>query len=232
MAPWQRIWMIVLVVGASGLASQPRAKETPHLEFFTEYIRELAANEHARAAAAQELMAASTLNDKLLDGIHGSTVIQLELRAQMQMLKGMRLDSPFETLVPNIIEFYQQKIVLHQTMIDISSSVLDGPKPTVDYGKMTSEMPKIRASLDEIDHALFEATPMIFATLIDPKPDSLNHLSHLVITKSERDKLVSAITTTFGEKLDQNTQNYIVSSASVLKAYLLKGYKCADEPWQ
>jgi hypothetical protein len=78
--------------------------------------------------------------------------------------------------------------------------------------------------LDEIDHGLFEATPMIFVALIDQKPDSVNHVSHLVVTKSERDKLLNAITTVFGEKLNQNNQDYIIGS-SVIKACLLKGYK-------
>jgi len=97
---------------------------------------------------------------------------------------------------------------------------------------MVAEMPKIRAFLDDIDHTLFQAaTPMVFATLIDQKPDSQNHLSHLVITKAERDKLVKDISTAFGKKLEQKDQNYIVSSASLLKAFLLKDYKCSDDPW-
>ena len=72
---------------------------------------------------------------------------------------------------------------------------------------------------------------MIFATLIDQKPDSKNHVSHLIITKAERAKLLSELTGDFGSKLDQKDQNFTVSAASVLKAYLLKDFKCSDDPW-
>lgn len=47
-------------------------------------------------------------------------------------------------------------------MIDIASSFLVDPKPNVDYGKMAADMRKIRALLDQMDHGLFEATPLIF----------------------------------------------------------------------
>jgi hypothetical protein len=79
--------------------------------------------------------------------------------------------------------------------------------------------------------SVFEATPLVFSTLIDMKPDSRNHASHLVITKAERDRLVETIANDFGAKLDEKDQSYPVASASVLKAYLLKDYKSADEPW-
>jgi hypothetical protein len=64
----------------------------------------------------------------------------------------------------------------------------------------------------------------------DQKPDKNGHLSHLVITKAEREQLVHALVTEFGDKIDQKNQNYTVSSASLLKAYLLKNYSCSDEP--
>jgi len=93
-------------------------------------------------------------------------------------------------------------------------------------------MPKIRASLEFVDRAIVEATPLIFATLIDQRPDSKNHVSHLIITKAEKAKLLDDLTIRFGSKLDQKSQNFTVSAASVLKAYLLKGFKCSDEPWE
>jgi hypothetical protein len=58
-----------------------------------------------------------------------------------------------------------------------------------------------------------------------------NHLSHLVITRAERDRLVHELTLAFGQKMGQANQNYTVSSASVLKEYLIRDYKCDDDPW-
>jgi hypothetical protein len=102
----------------------------------------------------------------------------------------------------------------------------------VDYDKLAAEMPQIRARLDYIDQALFEATPAVFATLIDMKADSKGHSSHLIITKEEKARLISRLDTAFGEKLEQNGPNYTVASAKVLKDYLNKDFKCSDEPWE
>jgi hypothetical protein len=232
------IYLTLVVVGMFAATepfaetSKAPAKETSHLVFVTEYIRELAANENARAPAEQELSTDTTPNEKLSSAIHSNTRIQLVLQSQIAMLKPMHLEPSFEELTQNIIEFDQRKIDVHQKMIDISSALLVGPKPEIDYNKMVTDMPKLRAFLDDIDQMLFQAaTPMVFATLIDNKPDSQNHLSRLVITRAERAKLVRDLTISFGAKLDQKNQNYIVSSASLLKAFLLKDYKCSDDPW-
>ncbi len=72
---------------------------------------------------------------------------------------------------------------------------------------------------------------MIFATLIDMKPDSKNHASHLMITKTGRERLTAGITTDFGPKLDEKHQDFTVSAASVIKGYLLNDFKCSDDPW-
>lgn len=209
--------------------------ETSHLAFVTEYISELDANEKIRASGEQELKQ-GTEDEAFSSAIHTFTLTQLELRPQIATLKGMYLKAPFDQLIPLITENYEHKIALLQRLIDIGSAFLaaevSGPKPGVDYGKLRTEMPKVRAELDYIDKSLFELTPAVFTTLIDLKPDSKNHASHLIITKAERAKLLDDLTADFGTKLDQKDQNSTVSAASVLKAYLLKDYKCSDDSWE
>jgi hypothetical protein len=228
------VFAFSLALGAASTFGAEKP-ETPHLAFVTEYVRELAAIENIPASALQELKQATKLGvsdrEALLNDVYTSTLIQLELRSQIAMLKDMHLNHPFDQLLPNLTGFYEYKIAFHQGLIDIFSAVLAGPKPGVDYGKLAAEMPKIRANLDSIDHSLFDATPLIFSTLIDRKPDSKNHVSHLIITKAERVKLIDDLTRDFGAKLDQKHQNVTVSAASVLKAYL-KDFKCVDDPWE
>jgi hypothetical protein len=227
-----RIGRVAFAVWAIWAVSQAHAEDTSRFVFVTEYVRGLSALENVRVKAEEELKADATANDKLSTSIYASTRFQLELKNQIYMLRDMHLSAPFEELIPNIVHFDQMKIDLHQQMIDIGSTMLARPKLNVDYGKMVADMPKIRAFLDDIDHALFESTPMIFATLINETPDSNNHISRLIIKRAEREKLLQGITNYFGEKVEQKNQNYIVSSASVLKAYLLKGYTCSDEHQQ
>jgi hypothetical protein len=215
---------------ASKAATRPESNpETPHVEFVTEYIRELAAIQDIREAAESDLK--QDPQAVFSNCIHSSTLMQLELGSQISQLKRMRLDDPFSDLIPNIIEFYQDKIELWQQMIDVCSAFVGGPKPNVDYTKLGADMPKARAKLDFIDKALFEATPAIFMTLIDSKPDSNGHTSHLIITKAERADLIKQIDTDFGSKLDEKGANYTVSAAWVLKKGLQKDFKCSDDPW-
>lgn len=232
MSKWQYMANALLFAGAVCLASPAWSAETSHLAFVTEYVRELSEIENARAAGANELSTAATEAETLLVAIHTGTVIQLRLRADIGILEQTHLDAPFEELIPNIMRFYEEKIALHQKMIDIASAFLAAPKPNVDYGQMVAEMPKLRALLDEVNRALVEETPAVFATLIDLRPDSEGHVSHLIITRSERDELENELTTDFGRQLGQKNQDYIVGAASVLYTYLAKkGYKTADEPY-
>jgi hypothetical protein len=220
--------LLVFAIPAFAAPQKPEKPETPHLVFVAEYIRELAAIEDIRASGEKDLK-----RDEIFStAVYTSTRMQLELRSDVKMLSNMHLKEPFDSLIPTITAFYEQKIELHQRLIDIGSAFLAGPKPGVDYGKLAAEMPKIRATLDDIDHTLFQASPSIFATLIDPKPDSKNHTSHLIVTKAERKKLIEDLDRHFGQKLDQKDQNYTVGTASVLKTYFQKDFKCSDEPWE
>jgi hypothetical protein len=118
------------------------ARANANLAFVTEYVRELSAIENIRASGEQAL-SQSTNEEKFSNAIYTSKRMQFELRLQINNLKGMHLDPPFETLIPNIIKFNESKIELLQRLIDISSAFISGPEPGVDYGKLAAEMPQI-----------------------------------------------------------------------------------------
>lgn len=205
------------------------AQEASPLAFVSEFVRELSTIEKIRTTAERE--SKEKEYNPIMGGIRNSTRIQLELRASIETLTGMHLKQPFDGILENIINLYKKKIEYHQTAIDIASEFTGEPKPNVDYGKLTAEMPTITASLEYIDETLFQATPTVFGALIDMKADSHGHASHLVITKVERQQLIRQINSSFGSKLNKKNQNYTVGSASALRAYLQKDFKCSDEPW-
>ncbi len=219
---------LVLLFLALFPAEPSHAQEVPDLAFVSEYIRELGVNERMRALGERELTEVGG-NNQLAALIRSSTRIQLELGAQIYKLSVIHLKPPFEDLATKITKFYKMKIECHQRLRAISTSLLSRPHRGVDYGALAAEAPKITASLEYIDRSLLEATPLIFATLIDQKPDKNGKVSHLIITKAERQRLLVALSLHFGQKMDLENQSYIVSSASVLKSYLLQ-YKCSDEP--
>ena len=178
---------VALAVGAP-LTFGVEKPETSHLVFVTEYIRELSAIENIRESGEQELK--EDPNSTFSNMIQSSTLFQLELGSQIKMLRGMRLKAPHDQLILNITGFYEHKILLWKQMADIARAFIGGPKPGVDYSKLGAEVPEIRAQMEFVDHALFEASPSVFATLIHLKEDSKGHASHLTITKEERAKLL------------------------------------------
>jgi hypothetical protein len=222
----------VLVYPIAGGEKPKNTPETRPLEFVTEFIRELAAVERIRAAGEQE-QSENKADSVFAAVIHTSTAFQLELGTRVRMLKQMRLRGDAGGVIKPLIETYEQKISLYERLIEIGSAFVGGPKPNVDYDKLAAETPKIRAGLEFVDHTIFEdITPLVFATLIDMRPDSKNHASHLVITKAEKATLLQDLEDRFGTKMDEKTQNLTVSAATVLRGYLLKDWKCSDEPWE
>lgn len=201
--------------------------------FVKEYARELGALEAIRNTAETELtQSASNPSARMADCIRNGQLYQLELALDISQLKQVKLSKPVDDVPSLIVRFYQQKLEQYHQMTEVCSTIIAGPKPGVDYGQLAADMPKITANIEYLDQSLFKACPLVFAALIDQRPDKENHLSHLVISKAERDALVRELDLSFGKKMDQDNQNWGVSAASVLKYYLTKkDYKFADDPW-
>lgn len=225
------ILAVLLAVPRPLLADEkPQKPETSHLAFVREFIRELSAIEEIRSNGEQDLK--KDPNGTFPNMIHSATLFKLELGSQIRMLNGMNLSEPFDTLIASLTGFYEEKIKLWDRMKEIGGNFIGGPKEGVDYQKLAAEVPELRAKLEYIDQSIFQATPMVFATLIDMKEDSKHHASHLIITRAERAGLIDYIDTAFGKKLDEKSPNYTVGSAEVLRGYLKKDFKCSDEPWE
>jgi hypothetical protein len=109
--------------------ARPAKAETSPFEFVTEYIRELAVVEQIREEGEEENKQ-DTKDGKLPFAglIHTSTMFELELRSQIKMLRGMRLNSPFDDLIPNITSFNERKIQRWRRMGEIGGEFMGAPK--------------------------------------------------------------------------------------------------------
>lgn len=222
-----------MTVGQTKPTRAPTPKpETPHLRFVKEFVRELIEDEDRKTSGEKELGEAKRLNEQFSAGIYYSKSTQLELRSQIAMLKSMRLKDPFDTLIPGLISSYQQQIELHQKLIDISDKFMTGPKEGVDYQALAAKVPEIRAELDESRKALFDAAALVFMSLVDMKPDSQGHASHLLITKAEKADLQDQLEIMLKDAPEKGDQDFYISAAMILRGGLQKGYKCADDPWE
>jgi hypothetical protein len=216
---------VLLALAITTVSAQTRSVS---YGFVSEYVRQLAESEDSRDRALKEL---AEPGNQLATTIRNSTRIMLQLKTWIGMLKPMNLGGRFTELPGTIASIYEQKIQVHSEFVQISKALIAGPQPGVDYGALAGRSPELTATLDHLDETLFKATPLIFATLIDQRPDRQGHVSRLLITLNERNELVRVLCASFGEKMDQKEQNYTVSSATLLRDFLIrKGFKCADEP--
>ncbi len=225
--------LIMLLSLLGTCAGAEEIKDTSHYDVVNEYIRSLGAIHRIQKTARNEFEGDKDNPTKqMMDGIRSGARFKLELRSSIDALKRMTLRKPFDELITNTISFYNHKMELYEEMSEISKYSLDtASKPDVDYSKMVARAPEITASLEYIDESIFQSMVLVFALLIDEKPDSEGHMSHLNITKAQKQKLIDSIDALFGESLDKQNKSWTVSSAALLKSYLLKNYKCVDE-WQ
>lgn len=231
--------VILISIYALIFSQSCNAQETSHYNVVAEFIRELGDTKTARDSAMMEvaqnegLEGEKKIQQTLIDAIHNCTKVDLQLNTSNYMLKSMYLEKPFETLIPSLITFNNQKIKLYEEMKDISKTIMSGPKPGVDYSVLAGRMPEIRAELEYVDKSIYQISPLIFALLIDDKPDNQNRLSHLNITKDERNNLIKSIKNYFGSSLEEKDQTWIASSAYLLRSQLTdQGYKSSDDGWK
>jgi hypothetical protein len=93
--------LVGVVIAQKKNPADPRP-ETPRLVFVKEYVRELIADEDLKTTAEKEFAQAKSPAEQFSTGIYIGTSIQLELRSQIEMLKGMQLATPYETLIPDL----------------------------------------------------------------------------------------------------------------------------------
>jgi len=211
--------------------SQKKTPETPHLRFVQEYVREINEDEVLQASSDKELGEAKTPNDQFLASIHAGKARQAALRSRIVGLKRMRLNDPFDTLIPTLIASYERQIELYQQMIDISGKFVAGPQAGVDYQALVSKLAGISAEFEVARKVTSEAAAKVFVTLIDQKPDSHGHASHLIITKAQKSALQDRLNLVLKDKSENAGEDQYAGAAMVLSAGLQKGFKCADEPW-
>ena len=227
---------ILMLIALLGIAGTSYAEEfTKPYDFVSEIIKELANNETIKMVGAEELKEATASGDTmqvLSAMIRQCTRQNLELRANINTLRGMHLKAPSDGTPKMFADIYQQKIELYEMMSDIAEKFMSGPKPGVDFGKLAAQMSKITAILERNDNTLIKISPSVFIALVDMKEDSQGHANHLAISKKERQKLLSELRKHFGEKMKMKNQDGLVSSASVLTSYLEnKGFKNAEDPY-
>jgi hypothetical protein len=209
------------------LAATGDCLESPKCSLADEYIRELSEIQDIMDEAKAEARSAKSNVDTLSNSIHMSRSMINALTADIGLLRGVTGTDPKTMDV--LISMHSGLIAMHQRLMDISSEFMSGPKEGVDYGALAAEVPKIRADLDRAGKLYMQMSNLIFAELIDPKPDANNHMSRLIIKQAERQALIGHINRAFGKQLDAMNQSWVCSGAWILRDNLQKGFTSSDK---
>lgn len=228
--PFQLSLAIALAVASQILRASETFTSPPPLA--QEYIRELSELEVLRIDGQTELKrAGGNSNAQLSAFLYYGTRVQLALRADIAVLRGMQLASLPEKTASLLEGVERTDIIIFGRMNEIATKLLAGPQPGVDYGALVSQMPQLRAELDSNDQGYIHGSVLVFASLVDMRPDKLGHVSHLTITCAQRNELIRTLRSDFGTRLTAKNEDPDVSAAGVLWDYLHKGWKCSDQPW-
>lgn len=226
----------MLLIALGGFASDSaRAATAPAVtapfDLVQAYVRQIGTFEEDRSRAAKDQAANKT---DFASCVRNMTTFQMDLDASGRYLMAVRLssDNMAKEIPPLVGALIMQKYAVVDELVKECEAFI-APDPKIDYTLLAQRAPKITAMSDYIDKAIFESSPGMFATLISPRADSHNRANHLVITHQQRDRLLSSLTSYFGEKLNMsgNDVPYYVAVAQLLRDKLNE-FKCADDPWE
>lgn len=224
------IWFLGIVTFAIEPASAASTETTP-FELVQGFVLHLGTFENDRARMVNDLAADPK---DYASCIRNNTTFQLDLRNAISFFRGAKL--PASNLAKDIpsglADILQQKLTIVGDLTRVCEALLV-EDPKTDYAALAKNTPKLTALSEYTDKSLFPAAAGIFMTLISQRPDSQNHLSHMSITRAERDSLLKDLRSFFGAKLDMTGDQipYYIFIAQLYRDKL-KEFKCMDDPWE
>ena len=230
---WIGLLLGVVAYVTCGASAQSQAlpgntQKTARIALAQEFVREL---EILQEGAKQELAEDSSGPGKLATSIQVRTRMHFEMNDSINRLSMINVDARWAEFRDALKKLHQERIVLVHEMNQMSKTLLAGPEPNVNYGKLTTRAPEITAQVEQIDKIIFTISKAVFYALVDEdRAGGGGKLHHLILTKKERTSMVQLIDKIFGPTLEDKSANHIVSSAWIIKYGLTRpNYKAADE---
>ncbi len=233
---WIGLLLGVIAYVTCGASAQSQAlpgntQKTARIALAQEFVRELEVLYRLQETAKKEFAEDSSGAEKLTTGIRVGTRTLFGMNDSINRLSVINVDSRWAEFRDALKKLHQERIVLVYEMNQTSKTLLAGPEPDVNYGKLTARAPEITAQVEQIDKIIFTiAKAMFFALVDDDRRGADGKLHYLILTKKDRTSMVQLIDKIFGPTLEDNNASRIVSSAWIIKYGLTRpNYKAADE---
>jgi hypothetical protein len=225
---------IIYGTSCASVQSQPlarNAQQTARITLAQEFVRELEVLYRLQETAKKEFAEDSSTTGKLTTGIRVGSRTLFEMNENINRLGLINVAATWAETRDMLKQVHQKRIVIMQEMNQIAKTILAGPEPGVNYGKLTARAPELTAQIEEIDKSIFTMAQLMFFALVDDaRVGADGNLHHLLLTKKERTSMVQLIDKVFGPTLEDKNDSRIVSSAWVIKYGLTRSnYQAADE---
>jgi hypothetical protein len=217
-------WLAVMV--CISLFSSAHARETPPLEFVTEYLREFSAIERIRLAEEQDFQASR--QDMLAICIYSGNRYRREIAQQTARMQGMSVPPPSQALPARLVQLYGQKLGLYTEVVNACTALKAGANSNVGYLEVMSVVSQYSAKVDTIDQSLFKTSTDAYSTLLSRNQGPQDSPRRLGITTAEKQALLRQIDRDFGAELQDDQQTYLVNAATVIRN-ALRRHKASDE---
>jgi hypothetical protein len=206
-------------------------KKAARIALVQEFVRELEVIYRLQETAKKEFAEDSSGSATLTAGIRVGTRTIFEMNDSINRLSMISVDPRWVEFRDALKKLHQERIVLVHEMNQMSKTLLAGPAPNVNYGKLTARAPEITAQVEQIDKIIFTISKAMFFALVDEdRVGGDGKLHRLILTKKDRTGMVQLIDKIFGSTLEDKNASHIVSSAWVIKYGLTRPhYKAADE---
>jgi hypothetical protein len=207
------------------------AQKTARIALAQEFVRELEVLYRLQETAKKEFAEDGSTPGKLMTGIRVGSRTLFEMKDSINRLGMIKVDARWAEFRDMLKLLHQQRIEIVQEMNQMSKTLLAGPEPGINYGKLTARAPELTAQTEELDKSIFTMAQAIFFALVDDaRVGADGKMHHLLLTKKDRTSMVQLIDKIFGSILEDKNASRIVSSAWVIKYGLTRPhYKAADE---
>lgn len=206
------------------------AEKSARVTFANEFIRELYLTQKMRDTFERDHAEDHSNADTMRTMIRTSTRIKLELQANLAILAELHLDPFMDQMHTALVEINKQKIAVQEEIINTASVFISGPKPNIDYDALLARTPQLTAKNDYLDEMTFDVGKLVSVSLIDMRPDSQGHASHLILSDDQRRRMLDTIETLFRSTADNKDKNYTTSAAWLVHDVVL-ARKSSDDPW-
>jgi hypothetical protein len=221
-----RRWITLAVVGASALgvpfgqaAKADSNQVDPRLAFFREYVREVIELHRLREQAVRELAESPSADQQLATMVRVGTRYKMQTSVNIAMLEDIKLGEPCKAFADGLRDVNELRRSKHVELVGAAQALMIGPKPGVDYAKISARVPEISAELEQVDRTTFTIAPAAFICLVNTtKVNARGKVDRLIIDGNERRSLAKQLQSGFGATLQaKDDADTFVSAAKVLQ---------------